>query len=411
MAALALPFSVTEYTNPRTKRVSYRVTGYHAIIPGGRLRKNFKTLGSAEAFRDLKNSEAIRRDIGAEPLRVATTRLTEAELQLAEAAKARARWPIAQIIEAGELALKRLPTNVLVEPLMDAWLDEHEATIGERWFNTIRKAVRRFQRDTSTLRTQEFTKAFFLEWLASLKKPDGSKVGGQTKANYRNALRRVCTDLCDAGKLADNPCVGLRISRGAKKAPSTLSYLQAEALIRAFESDENCRRILGWAVECLFVGLRPENEAQRAEWSEINLRNAEQHVAGKKRGVKPRIAPLLPAAVAWLRVVKKDLEMATPKGGTMPRPGEYSRHWRERAVKLANESLAKHHPREPLIVWDEDILRHTYASMRAPLVAIGDLAEDMGNSATTIYSHYRHPKPKREAENFWAIRPKRRSPG
>lgn len=407
MAALALPFSVAEYTNPRTKRVSFRVTGYHVTIPGGRLRKNFKTLGAAEAFRDLKNSEAIRRDIGAEPLRVATTRLSEAELQLVEAAKARGRWPIAQILDAGELALKRLPTNELVEPLMDAWLEEHEAGLGARWHDTIRKAVRRFQRDTSTLRTQEFTKAFFLKWLASLKKPDGTKVGGQTKANYRNALRRVCSDLHDAGKLADNPCVGLRIPRGKKRAPVTLSVLQAEALMQAFESDERCRRILGWAVECLFVGLRPENEAQRAEWSEINLRNAEQSVAGYKRGVKPRLAPLLPAAVAWLRVVKKNLEANTPSGEPLPRPGLYHRHLRELAVKLANESLAENHPREPLIVWDEDILRHTYASMRAPLVAIGDLADDMGNSATTIYSHYRHPKPKREAEKFWAIRPKR----
>lgn len=58
------------------------------------------------------------------------------------------------------------------------------------------------------------------------------------------------------------------------------------------------------------------------------------------------------------------------------------------------------------IVWHQDVLRHTYASMR---IAAGDsvnqVADDMGNSPKMLLTHYRELVTKEEAQKFWGLRP------
>jgi integrase len=177
--------------------------------------------------------------------------------------------------------------------------------------------------------------------------------------------------------------------------PTILSPLQAEALLRACES-ALCRRLLGWMAVCLFAGLRPEGEAPRITWAEVNFRTRELSVMGRKRGAKPRIIKLQPTALEWLNVVKADL---------MPQPAFFLRHLRRKAVEIANEWLANSYPKEAAIVWDEDITRHSFASYRSPHIPVHELAAEMGNSPAMIYGHYRHPQSKAAAEKFWAIRP------
>lgn len=400
-----LPFKVVEFHNRRTGSRSWRVTGSGA--KNGRVRKNFSVARGGEAAArsecERLNADEIRAAAQLPALRALPTRLSEEEITAAEAAKqkAKGRWELSHIIDAGLVALESRGADVLVAPLFDVWQAGPAKELGKRWRSDVSKTVKRFIAAHPALTSTKWTTATTREWL------DAQDVSGQTKANYRNALRRFGSWLCERLGLDVNPASGLSISRSKtaetkKKAPAILLPRQVEALLVACSSDMACRRGLGWLVECVFVGLRPENEAPHAVWSEIDLAAGEQKVLGYKRGIKPRTVQLRPTARQWLREWKR-LHDSLPPGALL---APYSTDRRRAAVQLANGWLAARYPSEPKIVWEQDILRHTFASMRAAEgITMEDLALEMGTSVAVIYGHYRHTRSPREAEAFWALTP------
>jgi integrase len=143
------------------------------------------------------------------------------------------------------------------------------------------------------------------------------------------------------------------------------------------------RHALGHVVLTLLCGLRP-SEAERLTWGEISLERSEIAVLGRKRGSKPRVVPLQPAAVAWLALV----DLTAPPG----------RYFRKTVLKAWGDAELTH---------SQDICRHTYATMRAAQgIPVSQLAAEMGNSERVIHAHYRAAISRREAEEFWALRPK-----
>lgn len=337
---------------------------------------------------------------GSQLMSVVQTRLSSRDLLAAESGVDRiaGRWSLARVIEAG---IGKLDADTLkpepVRPLLEEWLPIVRAEVGDRWYSQLRGRCGAVLDALGEPTTAAFTRENFRAYL------DGLKCEPQTKAILRNCVHRFGGWLIERGKLARdaNPGAGIRISRkraagGQAKMPAVFLAAQAEAFLRACETAE-CRRLKGWAVLCLLCGLRPDSEAPRLAWAEIKLELGELTVMGRKRGAKPRIVKLQPAAGAWLRAVKRDGEEF---------PGRYWRHLRDRAVDLANEWLAAHHPGAPAIEWSTDVQRHTYVSMRAGQGAVMHaVAEECGTSVTVIYGHYRNPRPAAEVKAFWALRP------
>lgn len=390
-----LPFSITEFTN-RTGTISFRVQGYWE---GRRIRKNFSDRTAAEVYCNDKNAGCV---VPAAPSswRVVQTTLTEAEVREVEACVTQLAGgrSLRDVLRLGIAAAKSERDALPVGTLAEQWLEMIELEVSARWGSDLRHRVRSFVRAHPGLTTDRFDRAAVRAWL------DAMPHAPQTKANFRNALHRFGGWLVERGFVAENPAGEIRITRQVTGAqfsdralPAILSPLQAEALLRACELGA-CRRLLGWVASCLFVGLRPDSEAPRATWSEVNLETGEWSVLGRKRGARVRVIPLTPTALAWLDVVKAD---------KLERPALYSRRTKERAIELANGWLAENYPEEPRIAWSSDVTRHTFASYRSPQVPIHDLARDLGNSPATIYAHYRHPRPAAEVAAFWQIRPAR----
>jgi integrase len=384
------PYRVTPYRN------SWRVSGTHA---GKRLRKNFADQAEAIVFCEARNAEALG---STAPADWRKTRLSEQQAAQAEAAFAMiGSADLLKIVSAGLAAVAQSARIGPLEPLFNEWLTVVRPQVSARWYYTLKHRVWKYVKAHRGATTQMMTRVALREWL--------DRTGGsvQTKRNLRNALHRFCGWLCerDYFERGENPAAGITFSRPQSGAemqdrplPSVFTPAQAEALLRACELGA-CRPLLGWMSVCLFTGLRPESEAPRLTWAEVNLRTRELSMMGRKRGAKPRIVPLSDAALAWLRVVKAD---------AMEQPAYYSRAMRRRAVGLANEWLATHHPREKPIVWDEDITRHTFASHRAGQVSVAELAGEMGTSPAMIYGHYRHPRTAAQVKAFWLIRPRLR---
>jgi integrase len=389
--ATAGPLTVRPFRNVSGSE-SFRVEGK---LAGSRIRKNFRDYASAVAFCDAKNAEVAE----AHALRLVQTRLGDDDLRAAEAAKQRAagRWPLDAILMAGIEALEAAPPEQPIAALLADWLILIRPQVSSRWYRELKMRTTSFLSAHPQLTTTGLTRPVVRRWL------DGLDVAPQTKANMRNAVHRFAGWLVERGIYDDNPASGIRIGRpqsaelpAGSSLPAVLSPLQTEALLTSCLTAEG-RRLLGWVVLCLFVGLRPESEAERLVWTEIDLSTSEISVLGRKRGAKPRIVPLQAAAIAWLRIAKAD---------AMPQPGFYLIKLRRRVVELANEWLREQHPEEPPIVWVQDILRHSYASYRDGAgVNINDLAREMGNSPRTIYAHYLNPRTAAQVKAFWAILP------
>lgn len=58
------------------------------------------------------------------------------------------------------------------------------------------------------------------------------------------------------------------------------------------------------------------------------------------------------------------------------------------------------------MTWTQDVLRHTYASMRLAAGATpSEVATEMGTSERMLGNHYREIVQREEAETFWSVRP------
>lgn len=395
----ALPFCVVSFENT-SGTISFRVTG---SWKGARIRRNFAQRANAEAFCNGKNAEALKAQAEGPLIRLVQTRLDDREIAAAESGieRANGRWPLSVIIMSGISTLEvrdNAPKPQLIAELFTEWLLVVEPEVGGRWFDDIKSRGQAFINIHPELSTATFDRILFRTYL------DRRNIEPQTKANIRNVVHRFGAWLVERGHLKENPGAGIWISRkggkknpdGTRALPAVFTPLQAKSWLLAVETAE-CRRLKGWAVLCLLCGLRPENEAPRLLWPEINLKAGTLRVLGTKRGQKPRLIKLQPTALEWLRSAKRDDEAT---------PGFYARHLRLRAVEIANAWLAKHYTSEAPIVWEGDIQRHSYASYRSGQgLDVQSLAGEMGNSPDVIYSFYRNPRTPAEVKEFWAIRP------
>lgn len=367
------------------------------MLNGKRIRQNFLDAADALEFCNRKNADAV----GVKPDRVSVTSLALADLRAAEygVQRAEGRWPLSAIIDAGISVLINTPKSELVAPLADEWLILVASEVNAIWAGDLRQRVLQFLALNPDLTTDQFTSVYFQTFI------DGWDVGQYAKANMRNCVHRFCNWLIKRGKLIVNPAKGMRIKAPARAGghnvlPSVLTAAQAAAFMRAVELP-TCRRLKGWAALCLFAGLRPGGKADSGEaplltWPEVKFQTGEISLLGRKRGAKVRIFKMDTQTMAWMTAVKKDGEDT---------PGQFWRHLRRTAIKIANVELLA--AGQTPIKWDWDILRHTHASVRASEgVSINSLAADMGTSTEMIYAHYRHPLAAEEVSAFRKIFPR-----
>ena len=391
--SLNFTFSVSEYTNPRTGSISYRVYGY---INGKALRKNFKTRIEADdwAFTENEKLDAKKEAAVGAKRRSVYTVLSDEDVALVEALALRwaGRMALKDLLEVAERGASVSPVAKSVAKLVEEWLVLIEDSVGANWYRDLRARLRRFARDNPTMQTTDLTQPAIRAWLDGL---DHAPVG---KAHFRGALSRFFGWLIQKGMLTSNPCEGLKLEKKGRSIrqddalPAILTPAHARALLQVYQRPENIRS-LGWIVLTLFCGLRPEAEAARLKWSEIKLDTGEIQLYGRKKGASVRVFKATPQALAWLKHIK-----ACAGEGLLVGPN--SRRVMRRAVKQVNEALGR-----DAIKWDADICRHSFASYHAPSVQIHDLARMMGTSAEMLHRHYRHPIPSAQIVEFSKVLP------
>jgi len=214
----------------------------------------------------------------------------------------------------------------------------------------------------------------------------GRGLDGRSLARMLSAWRGFFNYLARDHGYAQNPCVGIRPPKAAKRLPHALSPDEAARLMEITASDSIAVR--DKAIMELFYssGLRLSELTGLAQ-DDVNFRDATLRVTGK--GAKTRIVPVgsfaLAALQAWL-----------PARGQLARPGEKAlfvgrggsalgvravqarlKHW---ALKLGLADIVHPHA-----------LRHSFAShllqSSGDLRAVQEMLGHASISTTQVYTH------------------------
>lgn len=222
------------------------------------------------------------------------------------------------------------------------------------------------------------------DWFAKRKEAPRSKKQhmGLLSALFQHAWRRRY--------IAENPVDRMDKVRVDQGIPQTLTLRQC------WQAVTWCRRqkpeFLAWLALTLFVGMRPEAEADHITWDDIDLKRS-RIVITKSKTRKPRIIDLsfCPPALAWLEIAKEQKS-----------PLPIAKITRRRYIRKLRDRLK-------LKAWPQDVLRHTAASnLLAFHQDAGKVASFLGNSAGVLLRSYKALVFKEDAEKWMSLKPRRR---
>lgn len=380
------PFAVTRFEN-RNGVISWRVDGR---LHGVRIRKNFKTREEAIAEKATQELKALQADAG---LQSATTFLSEEQLREAETAFNRLKEKPRSLSFYLDYALTNYREPETQRLLADAVADYTAAKQHEREQDQISESHLVFMKRDLKRFVRSFPKATVAE-LTAERLINYFNLGKPSLKTYNNRRGIVSTFLKFAfqrGWISENPIAKVPHHRIRRKrgAVATLSTAKAAELMAAVEALDGGRFVPFFAL-CLFAGIRPclrTGEILRLKPEDVNLETGFIFVSADVSKVRePRKVTIQPNLLAWLK--------AYPPTDEHPIVPKNLQHVRARIAKAHGLS--------------HDIMRHTFISMFvAKFRSIGEAAIQAGNSEAIIRKHYLDMKSQTEAEEFFAIMPKK----
>ena len=270
----------------------------------------------------------------------------------------------------------------------------------------ISDKARLFGEAFGKLKIGELKADMLVTWIDGCQTRPGKLASPQTRANLRTKLSQFLNFSKLKGWIENNPLQGLKVERPPRAPISIFDVNQVARLIAAADKSEHRAIVLPYAAICLFAGLRPNSEAEQLEWKDIHFATGDIHVrAETSKTREERFVPMEANLIAWLESCP-----IRPPGPIIGKSYMRFRNAWEAVKREAGYKVGEQPEKGwPALAqdWPTDGTRHTYASMSLAIhKSRAELAERMGNSETTIKSHYRRAIREDVAKAFWAIMPK-----
>jgi integrase len=244
-----------------------------------------------------------------------------------------------------------------------------------RHLRDLRDRLTRFGQSFGEQNAATVSTAQIDDWLRAL------ELSPQSRNNYRTVINNLFNFAVSRGYAVANPVERTAKAKVKRGAPEILTCTQAVALLNACDADT-----LPFVAISLFAGLRAA-EAERLDWSEVDLDGGHIEVKGAKAKTgSRRLIPISENLAAWIR------PLARRAGAVAP-------------VAL-RDRLDAAKARAGFKTWPANAMRHSYASYR--LADCHDAARvslEMGNSPQIIFAHYRELVKPKDAARYWQIGP------
>jgi len=216
--------------------------------------------------------------------------------------------------------------------------------------------------------------------------------------HYRG--RKTRRDAPLTGWIARNPVLSISKPNVPDREPTVIYADTARALLKAaYETrhapekrDTGKLGMLAEVVLELFAGVRPDSETPHLQWGDIEIsgKKGTLNIRRSKNKAGIRNVSLSPIALEWLR-------LCPDQEGAIHRPKNYRRRW-ERLKKLVG-----------LEKWEQDCLRHTFASAHFRLGQdAGKTRAYLGHSTSetgSLFGHYRGMMSEKQAQAIMALTP------
>ena len=380
------PFVITSFTNP-SGDVVFRVAGR---IDGLRIRKNFATRAEAKAELEVLKIKRVEAQTG---IRVAATRLNEAELKEAENAFGRVAGRTRSLTFYLEFGLANYRDPVQDKPIAEAAreylalreADHKRGDLSHRQFTSFRCELRALEITFRGKMVSDLSAPMLTEFF---RRGQVSKKSFNNRRGLIGVFLKHCMVVNDW--IAVNPIDRVPHFRGIGHRRGSAPTLSAQ----------KCAEIMQWAQEnhggalvpftalCLFAGIRPdlyEGEISKLEPAHVRLDTGVILIEPEVSKVRmKRAITIQPNLAAWLKAYPLERFPIMPRG------------FRRLRLEFRKRFELSH-----------DILRHTFISMFVgKFRSMGDAALQAGNSEAIIRKHYLDLKSKDEANEFFNIVPR-----
>lgn len=290
-----------------------------------------------------------------------------------------------------EAMTRTMEAVVPVAEAVEEFLAYKKSRVKERQIANLTDHLKRFAQDFGTTPVSAVSTLDVEKWLGSLRSrrnPDKLKkapfLSALTRNHYRAALHGFFGYAANParGLCATNPVSHLEPERVADSEPEAYSPADARTILQtALESMPHLVPVLALG---FFAGLRI-SEAVNVDLAAISRGGDEFRTTGK---TGPRLARLTTACSAWLAA----------------QPRRTGPAWHKQARQLVDDMQELF--RLAGVVQIHNGARHSFISYRcAETKDIAAVADECGNSVSTIRKHYRQLVTQAAAETYFAIRP------
>ena len=386
------PFKIQPFANPRTGSQSWRVTGFKR--DGARVRDNFNELKAAECRKVELTTEWLAKHADTA---VRATKLTETQVKIAEAAFIRLEADHELMLAVDHWLKHGKQLSVSESPRLDdpyaqfcEWLKKSELRDLSR--KSLRLRVNVFINSVPNMRVADATPDTIDGFL------DGRNLAAKSKQNDCMAVSRFFSWCIERPRrwAAMNPCKEVRIAKGEAAAPEIMSLKECELLLRKAKKFKK-GRLAPYVAVCLFGGLRPF-EAQRLQWSAVNLADGEIRLEGHQTKTgNSRTVAICDTLRAWLEAHQ----------GKPFFPPNCRRDFDvlKEAIGYGGDGSDEDSKLKP---WPVDVMRHTAISHYFRKTgSYGETAEQFGNSEAIIKKHYQSRVNSEDTKKFYALKPAR----
>lgn len=287
--------------------------------------------------------------------------------------------------------------------LLQAWEADHAGNWSPGYLS---KRWRPFKARISDLGGTPISKLgedFWRKWFAEWRK--ASAPAASTYNQQLGILKAIFSHSLAKASMPENPldAIPLRKDDNKEEVPVHSVEEVRRLMEAAWEFD---RELVPYFAVCYFAGLRPDSEAHRCRFEDLDREAKHQLVRVSKTGRGRRFVDASDALLAWLA------PWAGMKGSILPANFKIRRRrliygfYTTSDAELNNEKAW-----EPLVPWEHDITRHSYGSYfegahRNEPGCRERLAANMGHrDYKTFDSYYKNARPAAEALLYWQIFP------
>lgn len=243
-------------------------------------------------------------------------------------------------------------------------------------------------------------------WIEGYETQPGKLAMPRTRAKLKTKLSQFLNFAERKEWIEKNPLSKTKFKRPPAAAVEIFDLSQVKRILEVADRSEHRATVLPYALVCLFAGLRPNSEAEQLEWRDIHFATGDIHVRGATSKTREeRFVPMESNLIAWLETCP----VRNPGPIIGKSSWKFRMAWEEvkRTAGYRIGTVPENGWPTSIQEWPADATRHTYASMwLAVHKSRSELAERMGNSETTIKSHYRRAIREDAARQFWGIMPK-----